>query len=88
MPALEHIHTYVRRNRTQYRCAHPDCTHYMLKSDLLGKRTVCGVCNTITFMLSRSDLRRAVPRCIDCSNTLEAKKLKEKKLILEELGII
>ena len=74
MPTLNHIHCYIRFRRRPgyYRCYDPICTHFLDKESLLGKMTACFDCGT-KFILTREDLRRAVPRCLNCSNTKEAK---------------
>lgn len=75
MPKLPftHIHTYIRWKRTEkeiwYKCTHPDCNHYAALSFLIGKRAICGICNENEIILTKEDLRRAVPRCQGCSNT-------------------
>jgi hypothetical protein len=72
MPILNHVHKYVRWKKRFYRCTHADCTHYAERSFLIGKRAVCNLCGE-SFILSPEDLRRSKPRCINCSDTKEAK---------------
>jgi hypothetical protein len=68
-----HVHTYVRRSKDTYKCDHPDCQHWMTKTDLKGKRSLCAVCRKNTLILDHEALRRAQPRCADCSDTEEAR---------------
>lgn len=77
MPSLDHTHTYVRWKTTKlgvtyFRCNHANCTHFIDKELIVGKTTLCSNCGG-QFILSRDDLRRAKPKCLDCSNTKEAK---------------
>jgi hypothetical protein len=88
MPALNHVHIYVRRRGTQtYGCDDPDCTTKVPKEELVGKRTRCGVCKTNEFVLTRADLRLTRPRCPQCSQRADHKETREKKRLLEEMGI-
>lgn len=87
MPTLNHVHTYIRRSKSTYKCDHADCTHFARKEDILGKRSMCSVCLVKPIILDSEALRRVRPRCIDCSETTEAKNIRETKKVLEELGI-
>ena len=67
MPALKHLHTYERMNRPKdsyFRCIHPDCTHYIHKSLLSGKRASCS-CGE-EFILTLDDLKLKNPHCAFC----------------------
>lgn len=95
MPALKfnpdgsiHVHTYVRKGEGRkvkyYRCEHPKCTHYDHKDNIRGKETLCAICKKNKFILNSEHLKMARPRCLDCSQTSEAKNIRENKKILEE----
>ncbi len=78
-----HIHTYVRIREpkaegkpVRYRCAHPMCTHYLDKSLVLGKRTICGKCKQKETLMDYENSRRAIPVCSNCSNSVKAQKLR------------
>lgn len=95
MPALKlnpdgtsHIHEYVRMSPNQYKCAHPSCSHYTRREILIGKESLCSVCHTERILLDWESLRRAGPRCLNCANTNEAKRKRQTKQQLEELGIL
>lgn len=87
MPAIAHIHTYVKyKNRPGfYRCEAPDCTHIIDKELLLGKLSLCSLCGS-QMILTREDLRRAKPRCLNCSETKKAKLHKKANEITKLLG--
>jgi hypothetical protein len=79
MPVINHIHSYVRFSASQMKCADPYCSHLQTKERLLGKVSRCPICKTTDFILTRADLRLAKPRCINCSNTKEAREFKENR---------
>ena len=78
MAVLNHTHSYVRYKRNQwknpdlFKCDNPDCTHFADKALILGKHSQC-TCGEV-FILSRDDLKRARPKCLNCSNTAAGKK--------------
>lgn len=74
MPSLNHIHTYVRYKSRPgyYRCDAPDCTHFNTKEHITGKLSLCSLCGQ-QMILDSEALRRARPRCINCSDTKKAK---------------
>lgn len=88
MPALDHIHTYRRVSPNVYLCAHPDCNHREVKKFLKGKRSLCcqpGCENEI--ILTSEHLQRAEPKCLEHSNTKEARAVKERIETLKQLGV-
>lgn len=95
MPQIkDHTHSYIRvgyqTNRPSpntYQCSDSDCGHFTYKKYLKGKRTLCPKCKSEEFLLKASDLRKAMPVCMNCSNTKEAKKLRETREALEVLGL-
>ena len=92
---LDHVHIFVRWRKAfgewQYKCADPDCYEVKPLSLILGKRSRCAVCRQTEMILTREDLRRAKPRCKDCSNTKQAiwnRKIQaDLTKILQETGI-
>lgn len=74
MPVLKHIHTYVKyKERPDYwKCADPECTHFAHKALVIDKYTRCTQCGH-EMLLTREDMRRVKPRCMECSNTKKAK---------------
>lgn len=89
MPSLNHTHTYIRdkRAKNRYKCADPDCTHLMQRSELWGKRSICAICKVNELVLNYEELKRSEPRCEECSNRKEHREVREVKQKLKELGI-
>ena len=85
-----HIHTYVKRRQTdkQVRCDDPRCTHFTTVYLALGKESICSQCRSEVFILDRESLKRARPRCLKCSATKEAQRVKRNKQVLAELGLL
>jgi hypothetical protein len=83
MPALKHVHSYSRYRKHYYKCNDPMCTHFLDKKMVLGKMNKC-VCGQ-EFILTYEDLRRATPKCKDCSNTKESRVYKAAKGVLDDL---
>lgn len=83
-----HVHEYIRRDKTTYKCAHPLCTHYLSRADLVGKASLCAVCHTNQIILTCESLKRARPRCKDCSNRQVDVQRRETEAALREMGII
>lgn len=80
MPSsMNHIHTYERskRDKTVYRCAHPDCSHYDRRENLEGKRAHCKCGEEFIFTNKRPQrhFQYAVPKC-DACRTSKASKVK------------
>lgn len=71
--AIKHLHTY-RRSRANpeiYKCLDPDCTHYTKREFIEGKRALCGKCHS-EFIISKEQLKNALPVCINCSKSKAA----------------
>jgi hypothetical protein len=87
MPTVAHIHTYIRHKNKPgyYRCNSPDCTYSIEKSEILGKLSRCNQCGN-QIILSREDLRRAAPKCLNCSNTKKAIAHRKAQNVLDVLG--
>ena len=95
MPSLDHTHSYVRKGtkgiakkEKWWKCNDPKCTHFDRRENIIGKMSLCSHCGLKEFVLTREDLERAKPRCMDCRNTKDSRSLKEKQEILSELGLI
>lgn len=87
MPSLKktpdgtrHIHQYVRcvnldgtSDKTRYRCAHPDCSHWQFRNFLKDKRSLCTGCKTMETFLDYENLRRAKPVCRNCGQSTKAR---------------
>jgi len=95
MPALDHIHTYVRWkiNRFKdkiiggeqvFKCADAHCTHHQVRSMVVGKASRCTNCGS-EFILSNDDTRRVHPLCFNCSNTRVAVERRAVKKQVEQL---
>jgi hypothetical protein len=87
MPIVNHIHTFIRYKAKQgyYRCNSPDCTYSVPKGDILGKLSRCTQCGE-QIILTKEDLRRASPRCLECSNTKKAIAHRKARTALNMLG--
>jgi len=86
MSSLKHVHTYVKyKKRSGYfRCADSHCTHILDKEAVLGKASLCTSCGK-EFILSREDLKRVKPRCLECSNTARGKVFRATQVIQKKL---
>ncbi len=87
----KHIHEYVRvqpkpeHKTVRYRCQHPDCSHFVDRELLRGKRTICSKCHLTETLMDYENLRRAEPVCFKCSNTKRAAAVRGKFEVLDEL---
>lgn len=87
MPVLNHIHTYFKfKGRPGFwRCGAPDCS-LVIEQDLIkNKLSLCTQCGQ-QMILTREDLRRAAPRCLDCSNTKRAVAKRKAQELTRYLG--
>ena len=87
MPVVNHVHTFIRSKSKSgfYKCNSPDCTYYVEKTEILNKLSRCNQCGD-QIILTREDLRRAAPKCLNCSNTKKAIAHKKAKSVLNLLG--
>jgi DNA-directed RNA polymerase subunit RPC12/RpoP len=67
-----------------FKCNDPHCTHFAPKHAIVGKASRCTQCGT-EFVLTPEDLKRAEPRCVECSETKKAKNVKRIKDNVKEL---
>ena len=86
MPSLKHTHQYIRfHSRPKYmRCAHPECTHFILRELTVGKKSVCNGCGK-EFILEWRNLRLAKPLGPCCSMLKVDKDARERTEKLKEL---
>lgn len=77
MPRVkDHIHKYMRvindRNKDYivYKCMFPGCPHWLRKELLLGRESICWICNTSMF-LNAADLSMKKPRHYNCRKIKE-----------------
>lgn len=72
----EHIHSFKRdtKLKTKYRCMGATCYALVDKTRLLGKANKCRCGNV--FILTGEDLKRAIPRCLECSDTVRSRRTK------------
>jgi hypothetical protein len=71
MPSFKHVHKYKRgtlgRGRKVYECVLPDCTHYLYEERIVGKKTICWVCNKVTIIYKDTNGVLARPHCKSCT---------------------
>ena len=86
MASLKHIHTYVKYKRRPgfFRCTDSLCTHSAHKEVVEGKQSLCFFCGSV-FILTKEDLRRAKPRCFNCSNTAKALAVKKASNLMSSI---
>lgn len=84
---LKHVHSFVRvkGKKDQWRCNNPYCTYTVEKVYVEGKASLCGVCNIRETIMDRENLRRAIPRCDECSGRSELVQKRKVKNLLENL---
>jgi transposase-like protein len=94
MPSLQHTHSYVRYRKGKkiyYKCDHPQCTHFAERDLIAGKESLCPECHKTVFVLTYEDLKRAKPKCKNCSNTVEAQRYRAAKRVvgsvMDQLGL-
>lgn len=82
---MKHLHTYQRlkSNKKRYKCIHPDCNHISFKELILGKRASCNGCLN-AFILDKSSLRLASPKCENCR---KARKIKDTVPLISQQGL-
>lgn len=82
---MNHVHTLLRFNKDQMKCANPYCSFRADKIDVEDKVSCCNVCGE-EFVLTRADIKRyAKPRCINCKTTKKAKEYQEKQKLLQDI---
>jgi len=81
MPSLRHTHTYERmKSRKDYfRCINPDCTHFMHKEMMKGKRAICPCGNE--YFLNAETLKLFRPHCAYCGKGARRPKITDNMLL-------
>lgn len=92
MPSLKHTHEYVRvaqksddKREIRYRCQNPDCTHYIQRSLVINKRTICSLCHVQETIMDYENARRANPVCFKCCKSKRSAAIREKSELFEDL---
>lgn len=84
---LKHIHTYKRLRKGLYKCNDPYCSQIEKTELLIDKASVCNTCDN-EIILTRKLLQKAAPRCLECSDTKEARLHRQSREIMNNLGVI
>lgn len=81
MPAKTHVHQYLRavgmlRNKDSgfknyYKCADPDCSHYLRTDLVLGKRSICNRCGKEFVLPAAQRMLKLKPHCKACTKKKE-----------------
>lgn len=66
-------------------CTHPDCSHYLAKYLVLGKRALCPKCNE-TFVMDSIDLMYKTVVCKYCHDGKQSEKLRKMRDRVNELA--
>lgn len=84
---MKHLHTYKRvtGKKHLFRCNDPDCTHFVDKRFLDGKRARCPFCG-IDYILTWRELQLAVPHCPNCLKGKERKKHLSDETVMAKLA--
>jgi hypothetical protein len=75
-----HIHKYLRDKLGKliiYKCALPGCPHYIRQNLVVGKVSLCWVCNK-EFVMTRAMAKLKKPHCPDCRIAHNAKPVQPK----------
>lgn len=86
MASQQHIHTYVQfKARPGYfRCAAPDCSHFLIREMVIGKYSLCPGCdNKFIIDFENSELR--TPKCIMCRDTKKSKAFKKGQELMAKM---
>lgn len=91
-PKTQHVHSFVYyktsgTGKVSYKCADPLCTKFYDKRLILGKYSLCPKCQVNTFELTREDLRRKMPVCLECSNTKAARIRRASRDLLKDIDL-
>lgn len=68
---MKHIHKYIRTDIGEkkpyvvYKCALPECTHYLAEKLALGKLSICWRCGNTFQLVKRLMLKK--PHCDACT---------------------
>jgi len=90
MSKRKHTHKYIRgrlgEKHVIFRCAFPDCTHYLAKEFVIGKLSVCNRCGE-DFIMTRASVSLAKPHCESCTKSPKAEEQRNIKDFLEKVGL-
>jgi hypothetical protein len=85
----KHKHSYVFYKKTKkityYKCAAPNCLHFIDRDLIAGKESLCPNCGIHTLTLTPAALQRKRPLCIECSDTKESRSHKAARKLMTEL---
>lgn len=89
MASIDHTHIYVYYkiigDEEHYKCDDPHCTHFAPVSLIVDKASICSLCRQRELILTKETLRRVRPRCIECSETKEAKTFRRNRDFMDNL---
>ena len=89
-----HVHKYKKSNIAKkgnkkyevWKCQLPNCTHYLTKSHVVGRLSLCWVCGDTCIVRRENDgAVRAKPHCPNCTKKAKVDGLTEE--MMETLGI-
>ena len=84
----KHYHCYkrMRERKAYYRCILPDCSHYLHKMYLKGKRALCPHCASL-YIIEGRILEHAMLHCESCTGVKKGSSLAKKaKSTLDRLS--
>lgn len=85
-----HVHRYQRKrlgadkNYTVYACNLPGCNHYLERTLVKGKLSLCNRCGT-PMIMTPFQLTLAKPHCLDCTRRKDETYEKFKELLTENV---
>lgn len=90
--SINHCHTYALYKRRSgklakdkvFKCLDPHCYHFLEYERVLGKASHCNACGA-EFILDYKALQSVYPRCLNCSNSKEARAHKAAAAIVRGL---
>jgi hypothetical protein len=85
---MKHTHKYVRikigkSKRIKFKCAIPGCAHSIEPELVVGRFTVCNICQK-EFVMNKEAMQRAFPRCSDCIERKVDAANKDEILLIED----
>lgn len=91
---MNHIHKYKKTNISNkknkkyfvWKCQLVDCTHYLTKQHVVGRKSICWVCGETCIVRKENDGSiRAKPHCPECIKVTKTKGVSED--MLDALGV-
>ena len=87
-----HTHKYKKVNIATkkmyyvWACQLPNCTHYLTKTQVIGKLCICWVCGEVCIVQKENDGQvRTKPHCPKCTKRVKPEKITDD--MIERLGI-